>query len=102
MSRLAHTHSLLTNHPSSESHESPLTRASLPESLGAGVRPATGMLTEAGCPPVPWMQVTKPEEVDRVVDYIRMNPVVEGIVGEPEAYGYSSAHEPGMFKLEER
>ena len=40
------------------------------------------------------MQVGNPAEVDRVVDYIRMNPVVEGIVGQPEAYCYSSAYEP--------
>ena len=46
------------------------------------------------------MQVSNPAEVDRVVDYIRMNPVVEGLVGQPEAYCYSSAHEPGMLKLE--
>ena len=45
--------------------------------------------------------VTKSEEVDRVVDYIRMNPVVEGLVDEPEAYCYSSAYERGMLKLEE-
>lgn len=47
------------------------------------------------------MQLTKPEEVDRVVDCIRMNPVVEGIVTTPEAYCYSSACEPRMLKLEE-
>ena len=45
--------------------------------------------------------VTKPEEVDRVVAYIRMNPVVEGLVDEPEAYCYSSAYEQGMLKPEE-
>lgn len=47
------------------------------------------------------LQVTTPEGVDRVVDYIGMNPVVEGLVDEPEAYCYSSAHEQGMLKLEE-
>lgn len=47
------------------------------------------------------LQVTRPEEVDRVVEYIRMNPVVEGLVDVPEAYCYSSAYEQGMLKLEE-
>ena len=47
------------------------------------------------------MQVSKVEEIERVVDYIRMNPVVEGLVDAPEAYCYSSAHEHGMLKLEE-
>lgn len=47
------------------------------------------------------MQLTKPEEVARVVEYIRMNPLVEGIVDTPEAYCYSSAYEPGMLILED-
>ncbi len=47
------------------------------------------------------MQLTTPAEVDRVVDYIRMNPVNEGIVDHPEAYCYSSAYEQGMLKLAE-
>ena len=46
------------------------------------------------------MQVTKLAEVNRVVDYIHMNPVKEGIVDRPEAYCYSSAYEPGMLELD--
>lgn len=45
--------------------------------------------------------VSTPAEVDRVVEYIRMNPVHEGIVDSPEAYCYSSAYEPGKLRLEE-
>ncbi len=53
-----------------------------------------------------WQQNNQPMlvstgEVERVVDYIRMEPAVEGIVDEPDAYCYSSAHEPGILKLEE-
>lgn len=44
--------------------------------------------------------VTKPDEVERVADYIQMNPVKECIVDRPEAYCYSSAYEPGMLKLD--
>ena len=47
------------------------------------------------------MQVTTPAEIDRVVNYIRLNPVKEGIVDLPEAYRYSSAYQQGMLKLEE-
>lgn len=46
------------------------------------------------------MQVTKYDEIDRVVDYIRMNPVKDGIVDRPETYCYSSAYEPGKLKLD--
>ena len=41
-----------------------------------------------------------PTEIDRIVDYIQMNPVKERIVDRPEAYCYSSAFEPGMLKLD--
>ncbi|HEY0979162.1 MAG TPA: transposase [Flavobacteriales bacterium] len=47
------------------------------------------------------MDVSTPAEIDRVVEYIRMNPVVEGIVDHPEAYRYSSAYEPPLLQLEE-
>lgn len=47
------------------------------------------------------MQVSGPEEIERVVNYIRMNPVAEGIVDEPEAYRYSSAYQPGLLNLED-
>lgn len=40
-----------------------------------------------------------PEAVDRVVEYIRMNPVVDGLVENEADYLYSSAHEPGLLKL---
>ena len=38
--------------------------------------------------------------MDRVVEYIRMNPVKEGLVDRPEAYCYTSAYQPGKLVLE--
>ena len=46
------------------------------------------------------MQVTKLAEIDRVINYIRMNPVKDGIVDRPECFCYSSAYEPGKLKLD--
>lgn len=46
--------------------------------------------------------VSTPRELERVTDYIRMNPVVEGFVSDPAQYCYSSAHEPGLLPLEDR
>jgi REP element-mobilizing transposase RayT len=43
-----------------------------------------------------------PEAVERAVEYIRDNPVKEGLVAEPEAYMYSSAYQPGLLKLAEQ
>ncbi len=54
-----------------------------------------------------WQQHNKPlllertEEIDRVTDYIRENPVVEGFVASPEDYLYSSAHDARLLRLEE-
>lgn len=45
--------------------------------------------------------LTQPDEVTRVVEYIRGNPVKEGLVEEAHEYVYSSAHEPGLLDLEE-
>ncbi|MBL8010281.1 MAG: transposase [Flavobacteriales bacterium] len=54
-----------------------------------------------------WQQHNKPlllertEEVERVADYIRQNPVMEGFVANAEDYLYSSAHDAGLLRLEE-
>jgi len=54
-----------------------------------------------------WQQNNQPmlletnASIDRVVAYIRMNPVKEGIVDQPEAYCYSSAYQPGKLALDE-
>lgn len=45
--------------------------------------------------------LTQPDEVVRVVEYIRGNPVKEGLVEEAHEYVYSSAHEPALLDLEE-
>ncbi len=42
-----------------------------------------------------------PGSMDRAVEYVRMNPVKEGLVEEDHAYVYSSAHEPPLLTLEE-
>lgn len=53
-----------------------------------------------------WQQNNQPmlvdtdTSIDRVVDYIQMNPVKEGIVDLPEAYCNSSAYRPGKLLLE--
>ena len=41
------------------------------------------------------------QEVERVADYIRYNPVVEGFVATEEDYLYSSAHDARLLRLEE-
>lgn len=54
-----------------------------------------------------WQQHNKPlllertEEVERVADYIRQNPVMEGIVANAVDYLYSSAHDARLLRLEE-
>ena len=54
-----------------------------------------------------WQQHNKPlllertEEIDRVTDYIRENPVVEGYVASPEDYLYSSAHADCLLPLQD-
>jgi len=54
-----------------------------------------------------WQQHNKPlllertEEVERVADYIRQNPVMEGFVANAEDYLYSSAHDARLLRLEE-
>ncbi|MBP6390571.1 MAG: transposase [Flavobacteriales bacterium] len=47
------------------------------------------------------LQLERTEEVERVTEYIRQNPVKEGFVAEAEDYLYSSAYEPGLLQLEE-
>ncbi|MBK7084306.1 MAG: transposase [Flavobacteriales bacterium] len=47
------------------------------------------------------LQLERNEEVERVAEYIRQNPVKEGVVVEAEDYLYSSAYEPGLLRLEE-
>ncbi|MBK6626246.1 MAG: transposase [Flavobacteriales bacterium] len=53
-----------------------------------------------------WQQHNKPllmdtpEAIDRVVAYIRENPVKEGFVAKAEDHVYGSAHEPGLLELE--
>lgn len=44
----------------------------------------------------------RPEVIEKVVAYIRENPVKEGIVAKAEDYVYSSAHEPGLLQLDEK
>ena len=39
--------------------------------------------------------------MERVADYIRHNPVVEGFVATEEDYLYSSAHDARLLRLEE-
>jgi REP element-mobilizing transposase RayT len=43
-----------------------------------------------------------PAGIARVVQYIRQNPVQEGLVEEAHEHVHSSAHEPGLLVLEER
>ena len=54
-----------------------------------------------------WQQHNKPlllertEEIERVTNYIRENPVVEGFVASPEDYLYSSAHADRLLPLQD-